>query len=128
VISSQIGESEKRTKIRQALINWYRSHAKKKILERVEKYQSKIGVTPAKVRVKKQRKRWGSCSTRGNLNFNWRIIMAPMSLVDYVVVHELVHLTHPNHSREFWGMVASVLPDYDERRERLRIKGNRLEF
>ncbi|MEA1994396.1 MAG: M48 family metallopeptidase [Euryarchaeota archaeon] len=51
-----------------------------------------------------------------------------MSLVDYVVVHELVHLTHPNHSREFWGTVASVLPDYDERRERLRIKGNTLVF
>ncbi len=127
-LSSQINESERRTKIRQALIKWYRSHAQKRIAERVEKYQSKIGVTPAKVKVKHQKKRWGSCSNKRNLNFNWRIIMAPISLVDYVVVHELTHLKYPHHSKEFWDTIASILPDYKERRERLRVKGNTLEF
>jgi hypothetical protein len=61
--------------------------------------------------VKKQKKRWGSCSSKGNLNFNWKIIMAPMSIVDYLVVHELTDLLHDNDSREFWATVGSIIPD-----------------
>ena len=120
-------EEERRKKIRGELISWYREHATKKIKERVEKYKGQVGVEPNKVKVKKQKKRWGSCSSKGNLNINWRIIMAPMSIVDYIVVHELVHLKHNNHSREFWQIVETIIPDYEERQEWLRVNGRRLE-
>ena len=120
-------EEERKEKIRKQLISWYREHASKKIKERVEKYKGKVGVEPNKVKVKKQKKRWGSCSSKGNLNINWRIIMAPMSIVDYIVVHELVHLKHSNHSKDFWQLVETILPDYQERKEWLRVNGRRLE-
>jgi len=82
----------RREAIRNKVIAWYRERADEKIKERVDKYKDKIGVEPNIVRVKKQKKRWGSCSSKGNLNFNWKLIMAPMSIVDYIVVHELTHL------------------------------------
>jgi predicted metal-dependent hydrolase len=116
----------RREKIQDALINWYREHAKEKIIERVDKYKVKLDVEPNNVVVKKQKKRWGSCSNKGNLNFNWKIIMAPMSIVDYIVVHELTHLIHDNHSREFWQMIKAIIPDYKKRSEWLRINGPRL--
>jgi predicted metal-dependent hydrolase len=114
--------------IRDALIEWYRQHAKVKINERVEKYKDKLDVEPNNVVVKKQKKRWGSCSSKGNLNFNWRIILAPMSIVDYLVVHELTHLLHDNHSKEFWATVGSIIPDVKAKREWLKINGRRLSF
>lgn len=67
----------------------------------------------------------GSCSSKGNLNFNWRLIMAP-PVMDYIVVHELAHLIHPNHGRDFWRLVESVIPDYIEKKEWLKIYGNGL--
>ena len=73
-----------------------------------------------------QQKRWGSCSTRGTIRLNWRIIQAPMRLVDYVVVHELVHLRHRGHGRDYWRAVGRVMPDYERRREDPRQLGSRL--
>jgi len=119
---------QRREEIRYALIEWYREHAKEKINERVEKYKVKLDVEPNNVVVKKQKKRWGSCSSKGNLNFNWRIILAPMSIVDYLVVHELTHLLHDNHSKEFWSTVGSIIPDVKAKREWLKINGRRLSF
>ena len=121
-------EEKRRNKIREAVIEWYREHAKKKINERVKKYKVKLDVEPNNVVVKKQKKRWGSCSSKGNLNFNWKIIMAPMSIVDYLVVHELTHLIYNNHSREFWNTVESIIPKIKEKKEWLRVNGKRLEF
>ncbi|PTW01322.1 hypothetical protein C8C76_105102 [Halanaerobium saccharolyticum] len=121
-------EEQRREKIRVALIDWYREHAKEKINERVDKYKIKLDVEPNNVVVKKQKKRWGSCSNKNNLNFNWKIIMAPMSIVDYLVVHELTHLIHDNHSRDFWATVAAVIPDIKEKKEWLKVNGKRLDF
>jgi len=121
-------DEQRRGKIKDALIEWYREHAKEKIKERVEKYKVKLDVEPNNVVVKKQKKRWGSCSSKGNLNFNWKIIMAPMSIVDYLVVHELTHLVHDNHSREFWATVGSIIPEVKDKREWLKINGRRLSF
>jgi predicted metal-dependent hydrolase len=70
----------------------------------------------------------GSCSNRGSLNFNWRLMMAPAEVVDYVVVHELCHLLHPNHSKNFWNQVSAVLPDYRARQDWLKKNGVRLRF
>ncbi|ACL69205.1 M48 family metallopeptidase [Halothermothrix orenii] len=127
-VSSSIKREEKRDKIRKALIKWYKEHAKDKINERVRIYQNRIGVKPNNIIVKEQKKRWGSCSSKGNININWRIIMAPMSVVDYIVVHELVHLIHPDHSVNFWELVETVITDYREKQKWLRINGRALDF
>lgn len=82
-----------------------------------------IGKAPAKVRLSKARTRWGSCSSNGNIAFNWRLAMAPPEIVDYIIVHELAHLKHPNHSRAFWAEVARILPDYKARKRWLRQYG-----
>lgn len=125
-VRADITGRERSQLIRQHLIKWYREHADSRIRERVEYYQNKIGITPNSINVKKQEKRWGSCSSKGNLNFNWKLIMAPMAIIDYIVVHELVHLVHPNHSKKFWSMVEFIISDYKERQEWLRINGNLL--
>ena len=125
-VNPKLKDDKRRETIRDEFISWYREHADEKINERVDKYKDKIGVRPNKIKVKKQKKRWGSCSSKGNLNFNWKLIMAPMSVIDYLVVHELIHLLHPNHSREFWDTVETIIPDYEEKQEWLRVNGNRL--
>ena len=83
--------------VRAALVAWLRRHAAERLPERVEAWRAKAGVSPSRVVVADQRKRWGSCDQRGAIRLNWRIVQAPMRLVDYVVVHELVHLRHRGH-------------------------------
>jgi hypothetical protein len=105
---------------------WYRSNALGILNDRVNAYRERLGVSPKAVRIKTHRSRWGSCSSRGNLNFNWLLVLAPLEIIDYVVVHELCHFMHPDHSPRFWNMVESVLPDYRERRKWLKTCGGRL--
>lgn len=100
--------------IRNALIRWYKHHAELKLQEKTKRYAAIIGVEPAGVGIKSFKSRWGSCSTKGKIDFNWRIIMAPNRMVDYVVVHELCHLKQHDHSPKFWKDVERVLPDYAE--------------
>ncbi|MEW6178813.1 MAG: SprT family zinc-dependent metalloprotease [Chloroflexota bacterium] len=83
-----------------------------------------VGKEPIKVRTSKARTRWGSCSSNGNVAFNWRLAMAPLDIVDYIIVHELVHLKYPNHSRAFWAEVARILPDYKARKQWLKQYGS----
>lgn len=86
----------------------------------IEKYAGKMGVSPGKVFIRSQRTRWGSCSGKGNLNFNLRLVALPPELREYVVVHELAHLKHRNHSRAFWSLVSRFYPDYRSAREELK--------
>ena len=102
--------------------------AEKRLNERVSAYTSKVSVEPKAVVVKNQMKRWGSCTSEGTLYLNWRIIMAPMSVVDYVIVHELTHMQTPDHSSAFWKDVSKVLPDYERRKEWLRVNGPTLQI
>lgn len=102
---------------------WYREHARSIISGRVAEYSQRHGFQYQKLRISSARTRWGSCSSRGTLSFTWRLVMAPMAIIDYVVVHELVHLQHPNHSREFWARVQEILPDYKARRDWLKQNG-----
>lgn len=113
----------KETLIREILMGWYVQHAEDRLSERMALYAPKLDVKPSAMVVKQQAKRWGSCTKRGVVNLNWRIIMAPMSIVDYVVVHELCHLRYENHTPEFWRALSSVLPDYEMRRLWLRVNG-----
>ncbi|MHB9029805.1 MAG: M48 family metallopeptidase [Candidatus Latescibacterota bacterium] len=100
---------------------WYRDQALDYLAERVLFFRDRLKVYPKTMRLKKLKSRWGSCSSRGNLNFNWLIIMAPPAVVDYVVVHELCHCLQQNHSPRFWALVESILPDYRDRRTWLRV-------
>ena len=120
-------ESEK-TAVRKALIEWYFEHAENKVKERLGRFAQQIGKWPASVEIKNQVRRWGSCSRTGIIRFNWKIIMAPISLLDYVIVHELCHLIYPHHSSQFWQKVQSVIPDYKKRRDRLKGNGLIIRF
>ena len=112
--------------VRDRLSGWYQSHALIRLREKVQRYANKINVSPRSVGVKGYKSRWGSCHSDGRLYFNWRIIIAPHPVVDYLVVHELAHLVHGNHSKKFWRVVGSVFPDYQEGRDWLRVNGRGL--
>ena len=102
---------------------WYRSQARTVLSERVASFAEDMGLRYSKIRITGARTRWGSCGPKGSLNFTWRLIMAPISIVDYVVVHELAHLKFRNHGAEYWKLVESSMPDYQERRKWLRDEG-----
>ena len=85
-----------------------------------------IGVKIASVSVKDTKSRWGSCSTKGNINYNWRVVLAPVEVIDYLVCHEVSHLKHPNHSTDFWKTVEGLCPCYKEVRKWLKIRGKEL--
>ena len=112
--------------VRAALVSWFRSHAIERLPERVAVWRTRVDVPMPRVVVANQQKRWGSCDSSGTIRLNWRIIQAPMRLVDYVVVHELVHLRYRGHSPAYWQDLGRVMPDYDRRREDLRKCGIRL--
>lgn len=94
--------------------------ALKIVPERVDYYARLMGISYGRITIREQKTRWGSCSGKGNLNFNWKLTLMPPEILDYVVVHELAHRREMNHSRDFWRIVEQVLPDYQERRKRLR--------
>ena len=93
---------------------------------KTEYYARIMGVSYGRISIREQKTRWGSCSSKGNLNFNWRLILAPEEVLDYVVVHELAHRREMNHSKAFYAIVESVLPDYRTARKWLRDKGQTL--
>jgi len=95
-------------------INWYKEKAYEKISERVEWYAKKRGFVYNKINITDANQRWGSCSPKRNLNFSWRLIMAPLPVIDYVIVHELVHLEERNHTKFFWSKVKMLIPDYEK--------------
>lgn len=103
-----------------SLKKFYISDCKRIIGERLKVYQDQLGLTPKEFKIDESKSRWGSCSSEKKLTFNYRLVMAPMECIDYVVVHELCHLQHMNHDRSFWRLVGSVLPDYKEMQEYLK--------
>lgn len=103
-----------------------RERAKSVLAQRTAYFARQIGVTYGRITVRDQKTRWGSCSQTGNLNFNFRLILVPSEVLDYVVVHELCHRRQMNHSTQFWQEVAQVLPDYRKRKAWLTENGWRL--
>lgn len=99
--------------------DWYRKQAARHIPERVTHFAEQFDLKVEKVRITSARTRWGSCSPKGTLSFSWRLMMAPPDVIDYVVIHELAHTVHHNHSKRFWKLVERWLPDYKERRKQL---------
>ena len=105
--------------LRALIERWYRREAAAHLTGRVEHYSTQLGVQPSRVAIRGQRSRWGSCSGKGTVSLNWRLMLVPGALADYVVVHELCHLQHMNHSPRFWAMVGGAIPDYRQRRHSL---------
>lgn len=109
-----------RADVRDRLKRWYMAEAHKEIQARCMWFSMMTGYSPASLRITDARQRWGSCTYKGGLNFSWCLIQAPLEIVDYVIVHELVHLRQPDHSRKFWAKVEELMPDYERRRTWLR--------
>ena len=116
----------RRERIKSAIISWYQQRAVERLEERVKHWSMRLEIKPRRVLVANQRQRWGSCSPDRTLRFNWRLVMVEPTLLDYVIVHELVHLRDRTHAAAFWESLARVLPDYKVRRARLKEAGRRL--
>ncbi len=110
----------------EAVQAWLRRQARKDIEARLEARGRQMRRRPGRLFIMDQRTRWGGCSGRGNVSFNWRLVMAPPDVLDYVVVHELAHLVERNHSKRFWLVVRSYCPDYERHKAWLRHNGDRL--
>ncbi|MEY3287894.1 MAG: hypothetical protein RLZZ419_136, partial [Pseudomonadota bacterium] len=113
--------------IKQMLIKWYKQQAESGLRQKTESYSRIIGVKPSSVIIKSFKARWGSCSTIGGIQYNWKIIIAPDSVINYVVIHELCHILHHNHSPLFWKAVERYCHDYRDCGAWLKINGARLD-
>jgi predicted metal-dependent hydrolase len=114
--------------LKKAMEKWYRREAKKIILKRLEFYKPKFSIEPRIIKIKEQKKRWGSCTSKGDLLFNWRTVMATSPVIDYIIVHEMSHLANRNHSLQFWKQVETILPNYKVRKKWLRDYGIRMDL
>jgi predicted metal-dependent hydrolase len=121
-MSAPKGSSQSKL-IKYALTSWFRRRAELKLREKIMRYSPIVGVQTNGYKVKEFQSRWGSCTSSGRVDLNWKIIMAPNRVVDYVVVHELCHLKQHDHSPQFWKLVESIMPDYLESKEWLRVHG-----
>jgi predicted metal-dependent hydrolase len=110
------------------LETWYINRAKELFPARAELYSSMAGQRYSRITLSNAKTRWGSCNSRKSLNFNWRLIMAPLDKIDYVVAHEVAHLEELNHSWRFWAKVKSLMPDYKIRQQWFKQHGNLLRF
>lgn len=99
---------------RQLVANYFRNSAREELSELVKFYAEKLGVEYHKITIRNQATRWGSCSSKGNLSFNLRIMCAPKEMIEYVVLHEVMHLKHFNHSQAFWSAIEEIMPNYKE--------------
>ncbi len=111
---------------RDVALKWLRKEAKKYISKRVMALAAAHGFEVKKVTIRNQSTRWGSCSGRGTISMNWRLIFAPQEVLDYVIVHELAHLKQMNHSQKFWDVVAAMMPEYKVHRKWLKQNGDTL--
>jgi hypothetical protein len=109
-----------RSTAERVFIAWYRKQARALIRQRLDQLAAQHGFHFERMRITSARTRWGSCSARGTLSFSWRLVMAPPAAVDYVILHELVHLQHPDHSPAFWSRLEALMPDYRSHRSWLK--------
>jgi len=117
-----------RSSVKERLEEALREKAREEINSKLRKHSSKIDGDHGKVFIRDQKTKWGSCSSKDNLNFNWRLVLAPEEVLEYVVVHELVHLEHRNHSEQFWSRVGEIYPDYQESNRWLSENSAKLVF
>ena len=125
ISTSDTGEKRKE-KVQKYLEYWYRSRAREKLLEKVEHFSTLIGVSSKGLRLGSFKSKWGSCDSHSKLAFNWNLIKAPHVIIDYVVIHELCHIIHLNHSKLFWQAVEKYDPAYKDHRAWLKQHANEL--
>jgi len=113
---------------RDLFIKWYKEEAKERIIGRIDYYSKRLQLFPKGVKITSAKYRWGSCSRDDRLSFSWRMIMASFSIIDYILIHELVHIKEKNHSKRFWNYLESVHPDYKKHRLWLKENGSSLWF
>ncbi len=118
----------KERSIKSELESFYRQEARTHLQERIQHYSERMGVEPRQLELRNQRTRWASCSPKQTLSFNWRLIMAPPDVIDYIVVHELAHLQERNHTNRFWDIVSQYDPDYQAHAEWLKKNSPKLIF
>jgi hypothetical protein len=111
-----------------AFRNYYIARGQERIRQRVIYFAPKVGVDPREINVRELGNRWASCSPNGNLAFHWKCMMAPQTIIDYIIVHELCHFHHLDHTDAFWNEVDKVIPSYSERKEWLRVNGAGLDI
>lgn len=128
VVSVRDKTADNAQAIKQLLIKWYKQQAESQLREKTARYARAIGVNPTSVTIKSFKSRWGSCSDTAGIQYNWKIIIAPDRVVDYVVIHELCHILHHNHSPAFWKAVERYCHDYRTSNAWLKINGGRLEI
>lgn len=114
--------------VRKQLIVWYKEYTKEVVSERVEYFSKIMDVIPSKLVIKDLKSIWGSCTSKNVININWKIIMAPLAVVDYLVVHELTHIKIKNHSKQFWNMAESIYPNCKACSKWLKQNGHKLTF
>ena len=105
------------------LLDWYHIQAKIEITKRTEEIAKRLNLKHQSIRITNAQGNWGSCGPKNSLNFNWRLIMAPEEVMEYVIVHELMHILEKNHSAKFWDKVQALIPDYKKKRKWLRENG-----
>lgn len=113
--------------IKKKILEWYKEHALETVTKQVVEWAERMDVKYRSIGLSNAKKRWGACSHIDELTFNWRLIMAPVHVIDYVVIHELAHITEKNHSKNFWAIVQRYCPDYKLRRRWLKVHGNTME-
>jgi len=116
------------TAIRAAIINWYKLQADNYLSSRTKQLSEKIGLSPTSITVKTYKARWGSCSINAEIQFNWKLMLAPPAIIDYVIIHELCHIKQHNHSPAFWRLVERYYPDFKAARLWLKKHGHSLEI
>ena len=123
----QLDDADRYDGIRRVVAHWYRRRAELRLSQTVEIWRKRIGLSETpEILIRDQRQRWGSCAPDGTLRFNWRVVMLAPALSEYVVVHELAHLKVSSHSTQYWDLVSSLVPDTQQRRQRLRETGRLL--
>jgi predicted metal-dependent hydrolase len=114
--------------IRNALIKWYKTTATEYLTQRTRMLSAQTQLGAGEIQVKTYKSRWGSCNVKGDIQYNWKLILAPSSIIDYVIIHELCHTQHHNHSKAFWQLVEQLYPDFSVARQWLKVNGYRLEI
>lgn len=112
--------------IKSLLIKWYKEEALKIIGNRTVLLSKELKLFPSRIIIKEQKSRWGSCNSKGEIRINWKLIMAPLNVIDYVIIHELCHIKYMNHSKEYWSFVESIISDYKKNKRWLNENGMKL--
>jgi len=119
---------KKLPKAKKHLIAWYKKQAQEIIIKRTELLADQFSFNPSSIRISGAMRRWVSCNSKRRINFSWRLVMTPKEVIDYVIIHELSHLVHLDHSKSFWAKVKAILPDYKDRIKWLKQNDNLLSF